>query len=144
MSPTIQYPGKGTTQTALKPTNEPDHMQPESLRAFAVNLPLHFGVSLSESLLIIALSVGTVFSVLAALLSFVAFSRRRTISYLLIAVAFFTILGKTSLGLAYLTGSVNADMHHSFEHSLDVVMVALVLTAVYYARSSGAGKFDNS
>ncbi|SDG31890.1 hypothetical protein SAMN05216218_1242 [Halorientalis regularis] len=76
------------------------------------------------------------FSILIALLSFVAFVRRRTISYLLIAVAFSTFLGKTSLGLTYLMGRMNPEMHHSFEHSLDVVMMALVLAAVYYARSS--------
>jgi hypothetical protein len=39
---------------------------------------------------------------------------------------------------------VNAEMHHSLEHSLDVVMIALVLTAVYYARSSDTETFDNS
>jgi hypothetical protein len=101
-----------------------------------VLLPLHFGLSLSDSLLFIALSAGTVFSILIALLSFVAFVRRRTISYLLIAVAFSTFLGKTSLGLTYLMGRMNPEMHHSLEHSLDVVMMALVLAAVYYARSS--------
>jgi hypothetical protein len=102
----------------------------------AVLLPLHFGGSLSDSLLIIALSAGTVFSILVALLSFVAFLKRRTISYLLIAVAFSTFLGKTSLGLTYLMGRMNPEMHHSFEHTLDVIMMALVLAAVYYARSS--------
>ncbi|WP_449271855.1 DUF7471 family protein [Halostella litorea] len=101
-----------------------------------VLLPLHFGVSPSDSLLIIALSAGTVFSILVALLSFAAYVKRRTMSYLLIAIAFSTFLGKTSLGLTYLMGSMNADMHHSFEHSLDVVMMALVLGAVYYARSN--------
>jgi hypothetical protein len=48
------------------------------------------------------------------------------------------------LGLAYLAGSVNVDMHHSLEHSLDVVMMALVLAAVYYARFSEGRKFGNS
>jgi hypothetical protein len=107
-------------------------------------LPLHFGVALSDSLLVVALSAGSVFSILVALLSFVAFVRRRTMSYLLIAVAFSTFLGKTSLGLMYLMGGMNINMHHSFEHSLDVVMMALVLAAVYYARSSEGGKFGSS
>lgn len=111
-------------------------MQSEPLLAFANGLPLHLGATLSESVLIVALGVGTVFSILVALLSFAAFIKRRTMSYLLIAVAFSTFLGKASLGLAYLTGSMNVNMHHSFEHSLDVVMMGLVLAAVYYARSS--------
>ena len=102
-------------------------------------LPLHAGVPLSDSLLIVALGVGSVLSILVAVLSFVAFLRRRTVSYLLVAVAFSTFLGKASLGLTYLIGGVNADMHHSFEHSLDVAMLVLVLVAVYYARSSEDG-----
>jgi hypothetical protein len=106
--------------------------------------PLHFGVSLSDSLLIIALSAGTVFSILVTLLSFVAFVKRRTMSYLLIAVAFSTFLGKTSLGLTYLMGRMNPEMHHSFEHSLDVVMMALVLAAVYYARSRESQKLGSN
>jgi len=109
-----------------------------------VLLPLHFGVSLSDSVLIIALSAGTVFSILVALLSFVAFVRRRTMSYLFIAVAFSTFLGKTSLGLTYLMGRMNGDMHHSFEHTLDVIMMALVLAAVYYARSSEGQKLGSN
>ncbi|WP_049892995.1 DUF7471 family protein [Natronococcus jeotgali] len=82
------------------------------------------------------LGVGAVFSILIALLSFAAFVKRRTVSYLLIAVAFSTFLGKTSLGPAYLLGSTNTEMHHLLEHTLDVVMMALVLAAVYYAYSS--------
>jgi hypothetical protein len=61
-----------------------------------------------------------------------------------LTIAFSTFLGKTSLGLAYLAGNVNVDMHHSLEHSLDVVMMALVLAAVYYARFSEGRKFGNS
>jgi hypothetical protein len=101
-----------------------------------VLLPLHFGVSPSNNGLVIALSIGTVLSILVALLSFAAYVKRRTISYLLVAVAFSTFLGKSGLGLTYLLGRTNAEMHHSFEHSLDAVMMALVLAAVYYARSS--------
>ncbi|ELY59316.1 hypothetical protein C492_11275 [Natronococcus jeotgali DSM 18795] len=111
-------------------------MHSESLLAVAVGLPLHFGASLTENVLIVMLGVGAVFSILIALLSFAAFVKRRTVSYLLIAVAFSTFLGKTSLGPAYLLGSTNTEMHHLLEHTLDVVMMALVLAAVYYAYSS--------
>ncbi|QUJ74267.1 DUF7471 family protein [Haloarcula marismortui] len=88
--------------------------------------PLHFGTSMSESLLVTALGVGAVFSILVAVLSFMAFYHRRTKSYLLIVVAFSTFLGKTSAGVAYLTGWMDAGMHHSFEHLLDVIMMTLV------------------
>ena len=109
-----------------------------------VLLPLHFGVSLIDSLLVVALGIGTVFSVLVALLSFAAFVKRRTVSYLLITVAFSTVLGKTGLGLVYLTGGMDSNMRHSFEHSLDVVMMVLVLTAVYYARTSKGRKLRSN
>lgn len=118
-------------------------MQSELRLARAVAAPLHVGVSPSETLLVAALGVGAVFSVLVALLAFVAFYRRRTVSYLLIAVAFSTFLGKTSLGIVYLTGRVSVDVHHALEHALDVVMLALVLVAVYYARSSEGQRFDS-
>jgi len=99
-------------------------------------LPLHFGASDTEGLLVAVLGVGAVCSVVVAALSFAAFYRRRTTSYLLVAVAFSTFLGKTTAGLVYLTGWMDAGMHHSIEHSLDVVMMVLVLAAVYYARSN--------
>jgi hypothetical protein len=98
-------------------------MHSESLLVVAVGLPLRFGASLTENVLIVMLGVGTVFSILISLLSFAAFVKRRTVSYLLIAVAFSTFLGKTSLGLAYLLGSTNTEMHHLLEHTLDVVMM---------------------
>ncbi|WP_419181075.1 DUF7471 family protein [Haloarcula halobia] len=60
-------------------------------------------MSPSDSLLIVALGTGTVLSILLALLSVVAFVKRRTVSDLLITVAVSTFLGKTSLGLVYLT-----------------------------------------
>lgn len=111
-------------------------MTTESLPASSVALPVHFGASSSDSLLVLALGAGAVISVLVAVLSFGAFFRRRTTAYLLVAVAFSTVLGKTSAGLAYLLGWMNAGAHHTLEHALDVVMMALVLAAVYYARSS--------
>lgn len=135
--------GTKRSQTVPKLTNEPDYMQFEHLPTNAANLPLHSGGALSDGLLIIALSAGTVFSILIALLSFAAFVRRQTVSYLLVALAFSTFLGKTSLGLMYLRGSMNADMHHSLEHSLDVVMIVLVLAAVYHARSGEVQTVDD-
>jgi len=111
-------------------------------RSIGIAQPLHFGTSASESLLIIALGTGAVFSILVAVLSFVAFYQRRTKSYLFIAVAFSTFLGKTSAGLAYLMGWMDAGMHHSLEHALDVAMMALVLAAVYYASTSEAPRID--
>jgi hypothetical protein len=70
----------------------------------------------------------------------VAFLRRRAVSYLLIAVAFSTFLGKMAIGIAHLTGRMGVGPHHLVEHSLDIVMMGLVLAAVYYARSNEMGR----
>jgi hypothetical protein len=108
----------------------------------ALTATLQFGVSFSDSLLVVALGVGAVLSTIVAIVSLLAFLRRRTVSYLLITVACSTFLGKTVAGIASLTGSMNPEMHHSFEHSLDVIMIGLVLVAVYYARSGERSKID--
>jgi hypothetical protein len=102
----------------------------------------HLGVSLTDGLLVAALGVGAVVSTIVALLSVIAFVRRRTVSYLLIAVACLTVVGKIVSGVAFLSGTMRPGMHHSLEHSLDVVMMALVLVAVYVARAGEQRSVD--
>jgi hypothetical protein len=119
-------------------------MTSEPILNSAIALRFNFGVSISDSLLVGALGVSAVFSVVVAVLAFVAYYRRRTMSYLLVAIAFSTFLGKTGTGFAYLTGQMSAGMHHSCEHLLDVVMMVLVLAAVYYARSSEERRFGST
>lgn len=98
-------------------------------------LPLHAGVDTGGPLLL-ALAVATAFSVVVVLLSVAAYLRRRTTSYLFVAAAFATVLGKTTLGIASVTGWIDTGTHHLAEHVLDAAMLALVLAAVYYARAS--------
>lgn len=93
------------------------------------------GPATHAALLELAL-VGTLLlaGVLVAL-SLVAFARRRTLSTLLIAAAFATVLGHALVAALMLGGVVSDPLHHLVEHVLVVVQSGLVLTAIYYART---------
>lgn len=93
-------------------------------------------------MLVVALGSGAILSAVVAMLATAAFLRRRTVSYLLIAVACSVFLAKTLTGVGSLMGTIDPSMHHSIEHSLDVIMMALVLVAVYYARSGERKTID--
>nr|WP_158059473.1 hypothetical protein [Halorussus halophilus] len=82
------------------------------------------------------LALAGVGSALVLALALAAFLRRRTRSYLLVALALATLLARTAVATLSLTGSVADGSHHVFEHGLDVVMAALVIAAVYDARSA--------
>ncbi|MFC7098565.1 DUF7471 family protein [Halobaculum marinum] len=68
-------------------------------------------------------------------LGIAAFLRRRSRSYLLVALALGTLAARAGLAGATAFGLVGAETHHFGEHLLDVVMAGLVVAAVYYARS---------
>ncbi|WP_251343170.1 DUF7471 family protein [Haloplanus halophilus] len=68
-------------------------------------------------------------------LSFAAFVQRRSRPYLLIVAAFAALLGRSAVLGVSMLGVLSPTNHHLFEHGLDVVLVALVVAAVYYART---------
>ncbi|WP_338739612.1 DUF7471 family protein [Haloplanus salilacus] len=68
-------------------------------------------------------------------LAFAAFVRRRSRPYLLLVAAFAALLGRSAVVVASLFGLLSPANHHVFEHGLDAVLVALVVAAVYYART---------
>jgi hypothetical protein len=68
-------------------------------------------------------------------LAFAAFVRRRSRPYLLLVAAFAALLGRSAVVVLSLVGVLSPAQHHLFEHGLDVVLVALVVAAVYYART---------
>lgn len=68
-------------------------------------------------------------------LAFAAFIRRRSRPYLLLVAAFAALLGRSAVVGFSLVGVLSPTQHHLFEHGLDVVLVALVVAAVYYART---------
>lgn len=85
--------------------------------------------------LVVALAVAGLGAAALAGAALAVFLRRRSRSYLLVAFAFVALLGRTAVAVASLAGMVALDYHHLLEHGLDVVMAALVVAAVYYARS---------
>ncbi|WP_458186141.1 DUF7471 family protein [Haladaptatus sp. NG-WS-4] len=100
-----------------------------------VTLPLHAVTSGGGLLLPAVISLAALGSVLVLALATVAFRQRRTLPYLLVTLAFAALAGQALVGglttANYLAGST----HHLAEHALDVVVVALLVGAVYYART---------
>ncbi|WP_232688377.1 DUF7471 family protein [Halobacterium zhouii] len=85
--------------------------------------------------LVVALSLAALGSAVLTGTALAVFLRRRSRSYLLVALALAALLARTVVASASLTGLLAGDVHHVLEHGLDVVMAALVVAAVYYARS---------
>ena len=82
------------------------------------------------------LTVAAVGTALLVGLGLAAFVRRRSQPYLLIASAFVALLGRSVVAAFAVAGTLSSRTHHLLEHGLDVVMVALVVAAVYYARTT--------
>lgn len=77
---------------------------------------------------IVLAAVGTAILFLASL---VAYSRRRTPQYLLIAVALGLLVARSIVGLGTVFGFVPMTIHHLVEHSFDFLIAVVVLYAVY-------------
>lgn len=65
-----------------------------------------------------------------------AFVRRRSRPYLLIVAAIAALLARSAVSGVTVAGLLSATDHHFLEHGLDVVLVALVIAAVYHARTA--------
>jgi len=100
-------------------------------------LPLH-ATAVDSLLLTGVLLVAGLGASLVAGLALAAFLRRRSRPYLLVALAVFALAARTAVAGLALQGSLAAGDHHLLEHGLDVVMVALVVAAVYTARTAPA------
>ena len=97
---------------------------------------MHNGVSIfAEPWLAAVLVVAGLVTAIVAGLALVAFARRRSRSYLLVALAFVTLFARTLVAGVTITGVLGGSVHHLLEHGLDVIMALLVIGAVYYARS---------
>ncbi len=86
----------------------------------------------------IVLIVGGLGAALVAGLALAALARRRSIPYLLVALAVLAVLARALVGVLSLQGGLDPGIHHLVEHGLDVVMVALVVAAVVTARRATA------
>jgi hypothetical protein len=97
---------------------------------------LHADYVGSESLTL--LGVVTIAGIGAAVLlglGLAAFVRRRSRSYLLIVAAIAALFSRSVVAGFTVVRVLSPQTHHLLEHSLDIVLVALVVAAVYYART---------
>jgi len=69
-------------------------------------------------------------------LALAALVRRRSWSYLLVTLALATLLARTAVAVLTMNAVIADETHHLLEHGLDVVMAALVVAAVYTARTA--------
>lgn len=98
---------------------------------------LHAGDSMAESVPFVALvTAGGIGAATLFGLALAALLRRQSRPYILVAMAFLALLGRSLVAALALLGWLSVESHHTFEHGLDVAMVALVVGAVYYARTT--------
>ncbi|WP_101297812.1 DUF7471 family protein [Halegenticoccus soli] len=95
--------------------------------------PAHVVTTVDPSL-VAAVALAGVGSVLLVALGATAYLRRRSRSYLLVALALATLLARSAVAVLTIGGIMPFEAHHFVEHGLDFVMAGLVLAAVYYAR----------
>jgi hypothetical protein len=72
---------------------------------------------------------------LLLVLGVVAFGRRGSRSYLLVALALAALAARTAVSTLAVFGPLDPALHHFSEHVLDAVMATFLLGAVYYART---------
>lgn len=72
-------------------------------------------------------------------ISVVAWSRRRSRRYLLIAVAVGALFLRSIVGIGTVSGAVPMVVHHLVEHSFDFLIAALILYAVIRNRPTRLG-----
>lgn len=85
-------------------------------------------------LLIVLLAAGLVTALLLGL-AIAAFTQRQSRPYLLIALAIAALFARTLVAGLTMMNVLPEAHHHLLEHLLDVAMAALVIGAVYYART---------
>lgn len=84
------------------------------------------------------LGIILIFSLLAsaplAVFGLLAYRRRRTRPYLLVAIAFVLFLLKSVLGGVSIIGGWSTGTHHLIEHGFDFLIASFFLGAVYLSR----------
>ena len=98
-------------------------------------VPLHGIVGVASPGLLVVVGVAALGTAVLLGLAFAAFVQRRSRPYLLLVVAFAALLGRSAVAAVSALGWLSPTNHHFFGHGLDVALVALVVAAVYYART---------
>jgi hypothetical protein len=96
---------------------------------------LHARPAVGSVALLLFVTAATMGAALLLGVAFAAFVRLRSRPYLLLVAAFGALLGRSVVAGASIVGVLSPATHHLFEHGMDVVLVALVVAAVYYART---------
>ena len=91
------------------------------------------------SLVAVVTAAGLASAVLLGL-ALAAYARRQSRPFLLVALALAALAARSGVAVIALLGYLPPTNHHLVEHSLDVAMAALVVAAVYYARSVTPGE----
>ncbi|WP_049983196.1 hypothetical protein [Halorubrum sp. BV1] len=81
--------------------------------------------------LLVVVAVAGVGTGLLFLVSLLAYRRRRSLQYRLISLAVGALLARSVVGAGTVLGVVPMLVHHFVEHSLDFLVSAIVLYAVY-------------
>jgi len=98
-------------------------------------VPLHADPYTTTVPVLALVTVGTVGSAILLGLGVAAFVRRQSRSYLLVALALAALFARSAVAALSVAGAIDLQAHHLLEHALDVVLAALVVAAVYHARS---------
>lgn len=107
-------------------------------------IPLHGGLIGTQSLpFLVVVTLAAVGTAVLLGLAIGAFVQRQSSPYLLIVVALAALFGRSIVAGATITGLFSSPEHHFLEHGLDVVLVALVIAAVYNARTVSQGPYAN-
>lgn len=93
-------------------------------------------LSATETILVPVLVLAGMTSAGLVSLGVVAYFYRQSRSYLLVMLALLTLVVKAGLGSLVLVQSVSMEVHHLFEHLLDVLMAVFLLASIYYARTT--------
>jgi hypothetical protein len=93
------------------------------------------GFGLVDGILGLSIVIAGLLTAVLLGLGMAVFVRRRSRSYLLIALALLALFGRSVVAGGTLLGLISPGLHHLLEHGLDIIMAALVVAAVYYART---------
>lgn len=98
-------------------------------------IPLQAVPDIGSVTLLILVTIAAMGTALLLGVAFAALVRRQSRPYLLLVAAFTALLGRSVVAGFSMFGMLSPTTHHLFEHGMDVLLVALVVAAVYYART---------
>ncbi|WP_336360407.1 DUF7471 family protein [Haladaptatus sp. ZSTT2] len=96
---------------------------------------LHAATTATDLSLVAVVALASIGGALLLGLALAAFLRRQSRPYLLVALALAALVARSVVAALAMTGTVDTNVHHLLEHGFDVALVALVIGAVYYART---------